>query len=138
MAGFGVVPGASPWGAAERGRPDTSPADAQFFDQGTRNFLEETRRNAGFGKIGSVAAAVYGAPQDQLIHGAGHADVAEAAFFFDVLGDKHSARVREETFFEPAQEDEGEFESFGGMQAHERDLGARVVVIGVGDESCVV
>ena len=46
--------------------------------------------------------------------------------------------MREQSFFEAAKKNQGELEAFGGMQAHQRDLRAFVVVVGVGDEGGVV
>ena len=111
---------------------------SQFFDQRRWDFFQEARGDAGFGQVGAVSAAVDGAGQDQLVHGAGHADVAEAAFFFDVFRDEHGAGMRKKSFFEAAEEDQGKLQSLGGVQAHQRDLGAGVVVVGVGDERGVV
>jgi hypothetical protein len=46
--------------------------------------------------------------------------------------------VREESFFQTAEEDQGKFQAFGGVQAHEGDLRACVVVVSVADQRRVV
>ena len=88
--------------------------------------------------IGAVAAAVDGAGQNQLIHGAGHADVTQPALLFDVFGNEHGARMREKPFFEAAKKDQRKLQALGGVQAHQCDLGTRIVIIGVGDEGGVI
>ena len=73
-----------------------------------------------------------------MIHGAGHADVAETALFFDVVGLEHGARVREQALLEAAKENERELQALCRVQAHQRDLGALVVVVGIGNEGSMV
>jgi len=43
-----------------------------------------------------------------------------------------------QSFFQAAEKYQREFQAFGGVQTHECDLRARVVVVGVGDEGSVV
>ncbi len=105
---------------------------------GAGDFFQEPRGHTRFRKIGAIAAAVDGAGEDELVHGARHADITEAALLFNVFRDEHGARVRKESFFEAAKEDQRELQALGGMEAHERDLGALVVVVGVADEGGVV
>ncbi len=79
-----------------------------------------------------------GARQNQRVHGARHADVAEAALFFQLFGIHESARVREEALFESGKKDERKLESLGGVQRHQRDAGVGIVLVGVGGERGVV
>jgi len=46
--------------------------------------------------------------------------------------------VREQAFFESAEKDQGKLQALGRMQAHQRNLRALVIVVGVGDEGSVV
>jgi hypothetical protein len=46
--------------------------------------------------------------------------------------------VREQAFFEAAEKDQGELQALGGVQAHESNLRALVVIVGVGDEGGMV
>jgi len=46
------------------------------------------------------------AGEDQRIHGASHADVAETALFFELVGVVESARMREETLLKAGEENE--------------------------------
>lgn len=51
--------------------------------------------------------------------GAGHGDVHEASFFFDIAG---SAAIEgEDAFFDAGDEDDVEFEPFGAVDGHEFD-----------------
>jgi SLT domain-containing protein len=68
----------------------------------------------------------------------GHAYVAEAAFLFDVIGFQKGTRVREQSFFQTAEKDQREFQTFGSMQRHQRDLGAFVVGVGIGYQSGMI
>ncbi len=78
------------------------------------------------------------AGEDQCVHGASHADVAETALFFELVGVVESARVREETLLKAGEENEREFEALGGVEGHEGDAGFGVELIGVGGEGGVV
>ena len=111
---------------------------AEIFDELRRNFFKEARRDAGLGHVGAVAAAVVGAGEDERVHGARHADVAEAALFFKFFGAGERARVREEALFKAGEKDQREFEALGGVERHERDAGVGVELVGVGGESGVV
>src|ERR1700749_78315 len=82
-----AVPGAALTGAS-RG----------LFYQVAGNLFEKARGGAGFGHVISVAAAVAGAGDEEGIHGAGEADVAEAALLFHLVRIAERARMREETF----------------------------------------
>ena len=86
-----------------------------------RNLFEEARGQTGLGHVVAVAAAVAGAGDDERVHGAGHADVAEAALLFHLVGIVQRARVREEAFFQAGEEDQRELQALGGVQRHERD-----------------
>ncbi len=63
-----------------------------------------------FGSIVAIAAAIMGARQDQRIHGARHADIAEAAFFFEFFGIQQRARMGEESLFQSGKKDERKLE----------------------------
>ncbi len=78
------------------------------------------------------------AGEDQRVHGAGHADVAEAAFLFEFLGIHERARVREEALFESGEKDERKFKALGGVEGHQRDAGVGIELIGVGGERGVI
>src|SRR5215469_2111978 len=123
--------GASPRRTGEGGRPHSFSSGSQFFDQVGGDFLQEARWGAGLGEIGSVAAAVDGAGQDERIHGAGHSDVAKAALFLDVVRLKEGARMGKQAFFQPSEKHQRKLQALGGVQGHERDLGAHVVSVGV-------
>ena len=59
---------------------------------------------------------------------AGDADVAESAFFGDVVvGGFDAAFVREKAFFHADHVDVREFQSFGGMEGHHFDFGVVVL-----------
>ena len=65
---------------------------AEILDELIGDLFEEARGNAHLGHIVAVAAAIVSAGEDERVHGARHADVAEAAFLFEFLG---IMRVRE-------------------------------------------
>jgi len=111
---------------------------AEVFDEARGDLIEEARGDAGVGHLGAVAAAIAGASEDKRVHGAGHADVAEAAFLFEAGGFEQRARVGEETFFEAGEEDEGKLKALGGVQRHQGDARLGAVGVGVGDEGRVV
>ncbi len=46
--------------------------------------------------------------------------------------------MREQSLFQSAEKNQRELEALGGVEAHERDLGALVVVVCVCDERGVV
>ena len=102
------------------------------------DFFEEARGHGGLGAVVAVAAAIARAGHDEGVHGAGHADVAEAALLFHLRGVVQRARVREEAFFHAGEEDEWELEALGGVEGHEGDAGFGGVGVGVGDEGGVV
>jgi len=60
------------------------------------------------------------AGKDERIHGAGHADVAEAALFFQFVGVVEGARMGKEAFLKPGEKDERKLETLGGVKSHER------------------
>src|SRR5579859_409009 len=101
-----VSSGTSSRGTAEGCRSYTSFARSQFFNERRGHFFQEARWHAGFGQVSPVAAAVNCSRQDQLIHGASHADITKAALLLNIFGDEHGARVREESFFQPAEKHE--------------------------------
>ena len=111
---------------------------AQVFDQARRHLFEEARGDAGLGHVGAVAAAVAGAGHDQGVHGAGHADVAEAAFLLEAVGVDQGARAGEEAFFHAGEKDQRELEALGGVQGHQGHARLGGVLVGVGDQGGVV
>src|SRR5262249_2505646 len=64
---------------------------AEIVEQTRRDFFEKTRRHAGVRQVGAVTAPEARLAQDQLVHGAGHAYVTEAPFFFHLIGIIESA-----------------------------------------------
>ncbi len=110
----------------------------EVFDELGGDLFEEARGHGGLGAVVAVAAAIAGAGHDEGVHGAGHADVAEAALLFHLRGVLEGAGVGEETFFHAGEEDERELEAFGGVEGHEGDAGFGGVAVGVGDEGGVV
>jgi hypothetical protein len=102
------------------------------------DFFKKSRRDAHLGHIVAVAAAVVGAGEDERVHGARHADVAEAALFFKLVGAGERARMREKSLFKAGEKDQREFEALGGVQRHERDASVGIELIGVGGECGVV
>ena len=103
-----------------------------------RHFLQKSRRHAGLGQIGSIAPAIDRPSQDQRVHGPRHAHVAQPALFFDIVGLQKRSRVRKQAFFQAAQKHQRELQSFGGVQGHQRDLGALVVGVGIADQRGMV
>ena len=86
-----------------------------------RHLFEEARWDALLRRVVAIAAAIVRAGQDQRVHGARHADVAEAALLFQFLGIVERAGVREETLFESGQKYQRKFQALGGVQCHQRD-----------------
>ena len=84
------------------------------------------------------AAAVTSARDDERVHGARHADVAQTAFFLEACRFNEGARTREQAFFHAVEEDERELEALSSVQAHKCDLGALVVVVGISDQGSVI
>jgi hypothetical protein len=111
---------------------------AEILDEFCRNLFEKARRDAGLGHIGAVAAAIDGAGQDQCVHGARHADVAETAFFFNGVRLEKCSGVGEQALFHPAEKDQRKLEALGGVEGHKRDLGALIVGIRIADEGGVI
>src|SRR5579862_5167612 len=68
---------------------------ANFLDQVRRDFFEKTRRHARFGQIGAISAAIDCTAQDESIHCARHADVAQPPLFLNVVHLQQRARMRE-------------------------------------------
>src|ERR1700756_1161579 len=67
---------------------------AHILEQLCGNLVQKTRGHAGFGQICPVTPPVGRPSQDQRVHGSCHPDIAQAAFFFDVIRLQHCARVR--------------------------------------------
>ena len=113
-------------------------APAEILDQLAGNLFQEARGDAHLRGVVAVAAAIVGAGEDQRIHGAGHADVAEAALFFQFVGIVERARVGEEALFQAGQKDQRKLQALGGVQRHQRDAGVGVELVGVGGQGRVV
>ncbi len=118
-------------------RPSRGPA-TQILNELWGNFFKEARRDAGLGHICAVTAAVVSASEDERVHSARHADVAEAALFFEFFGAGQRARMREEALFKASEKNERELKALGGVESHERDAGVGVELIGVRGECGVV
>src|ERR1051326_5041295 len=111
---LGIVgSGASSRGTAEGCRSHPSFARSQFFNERRRHFFQEAGWHAGFGQVRPVAAAVNCSRQDQLIHGASHADITKAALFLNIFRDEHCARVREESLLQPAEKHKRKLQTLG-------------------------
>ena len=59
--------------------------------------------------------------ENEAFTGTSHADIGEATFFFEIGFVVETAGAWEEAFFHADNEDDGEFEAFGGMHGHESD-----------------
>ena len=46
--------------------------------------------------------------------------------------------MREKTLFQPAEENQRELQSFGGVQRHQRDLRTPIVCIGIAHQRCMI
>ncbi len=79
-----------------------------------------------------------GAGEDERVHSAGHAHVAETALFFKFLGVVEGARVGEKTLFKAGKKDEGKFQTLGGVEGHEGDARFGVELVRIGSQSRVV
>ncbi len=125
-------------GRVARGHTSSLSRSAQFFHQPRRHFFEKARWDAGLGQIGSIAAAVNRAGQNQRVHGARHAHIAKPPLFFDVIRLQKSSRVREQPFFQAAEKYQGELQPLGRVQRHQGNLGSLVVSVGVADQRGMV
>src|SRR5205814_6746349 len=67
------------------GPTHTASAGPQFLHQLARNFFKKPGGHAGFRHVRAISPAIDGASEHQLVHGAGHADVAKAPLFLDVI-----------------------------------------------------
>src|SRR5262249_46809405 len=74
----------------------------------------------------------------QALLGAGHADVAEAALFFEQIGFIDRAAVREQAVLQAGEKYQRELEALGIVQRHQRDRRLFVVGVSVGDERGVI
>lgn len=108
-----------------------------MFDEGLFDGGEEGAGGQGEGT--TVPLPRLGPGKGEALLGAGHADVEEALFFGDMGVLAGIEAVGEEALFAAGDEDEGEFEAFGGVQRHEGDFfGAGLVVVGGGVERQLV
>ena len=111
---------------------------AEVFDEMRGNLFEETRGNGWLGHVAAVTATIAGACHHERVHGACHADVAEAALLFEAGGIGEGARVGKKALLHAGEEDERKLEALGGVQGHQRDLGFGAVAVGVADERGVI
>ena len=103
-------------------------AQAYFLDQRRRNLADEAR-DLVVGLV-AVQAAGLGVGQHQLLHGAGHADIGQAALFLEAAGLFQAHLVREQALFHADQEHQGELQALGAVQGHQ--LHAVLVFLGLG------
>jgi hypothetical protein len=110
--------------------------EVDFVEAFVGHFGEELGGDGAFGLAADHAVA--GVGEEEVFHGAGDADKAEAAFllhFIGVGGEADGAGVGDEAVFHADDGDEGEFEAFGGVEGHEGDGAAGVFeFVDVGDE----
>ncbi len=89
------------------------------------------------GRVMATEGAAEGADEVEVALGAGHADVAEAALFFDLLRTAalKRAEVRQQAFLHAG----GELEAFGRVERDERDgIRLLVVLVDIRDECYVL
>ena len=67
----------------------------------------------------------------QLVHGSGHADIAETALLFQAVRIIGRQTVGEETLLDADQEDDREFQALGAMQGHELDAILELIGLGI-------
>src|SRR5262245_49611628 len=105
-------------GAALRhvNRPRHLDARAYFFEQLGGNLADEARRRAV--TVDAVQAALLGIREEQLLHRARRADIAEAALFFEAFEVGNRARVREQAVFHTAEEHDRKLQPLRGVQRH--------------------
>ncbi len=111
---------------------------AEILNQPAGNLFKEAGGDAHLRGVVAVAAAIVGAGEDERVHGAGHADVAEAALFFEFVGIVESAGVGKEALFQAGEKDQRKLQALGGVQGHQRDAGVGIELVGVGGQSGVV
>ena len=78
------------------------------------------------------------AGQNQRVHGAGHAHVAEAALLLQLVGIVEGARVGKEALFQAGQKDQRKLQPLGGVQRHQRNAGLGIELIRIGGQGGVV
>ncbi len=72
--------------------------------------------------------------QEQLLLGAGDADVREAPLLLELDRFGERPAVREDAFFHADEEHGGELETLGRVERHQHDAVVVVEVVGVGDQ----
>ncbi|KPZ19749.1 Uncharacterized protein ALO56_05260 [Pseudomonas viridiflava] len=101
---------------------------AHFLNQRGRDFAYETR-DLVVG-LAAVQATRLGVGHDQLLHGAGNADVSQTAFLFKTAGLFQAHLVRKQAFFHAHQEHVRKLQTLGAVQRHQLD--AFFVLLGLG------
>ncbi len=86
----------------------------------------------------AVHSAIHGARQCQRRFRARHSHVAQAALFLEFFVVVLRSAVRKNSFLHAGQKHVLEFQAFGAMQSHERDLRVFVKVIGIADQCGVI
>src|SRR5213080_2277846 len=116
----------------------SAPRCSQVLHQLRWHFLEKPRRHARLRQISPISPPVNCAGQNQSIHCARHAHIAQPPFFLDIIRMQKRSRVREQTFLQSAQKYEREFQSLSCMQRHQRDLCPFVISVRVAHQRCVI
>src|ERR1700722_14416972 len=111
---------------------------AEVFHQRSRNLAQESGGDGGFLLAATEAPAIARRRQEQPLLGARHADVTKTALFFHGGFRIQRANVREQSLFHSSQEHDGKLQAFGVVQREQRDGGALIQVVGVGDQRRVI
>ena len=106
-------------------------APAKILDELRRNFFKKPRRNAHLRHVVAIAAAIVRAREDQRVHGARHAHVAETALLFEFVGIGERARMREQALLKPGEKDQRKLQALGRVQRHQRDARIGIELVGV-------
>ena len=95
---------------------DTCKRGRDLLDQLSGQFADEAGRLAV--GINPIEPALFGIGDVELAHGAGHADVAQAALLLETgqIGDR--ALMRKQAVFHAGQKHHREFQPLGRMQGH--------------------
>ena len=112
-----------------RGAPTASGGlGASPVDEVDRQLVEEAR--AGVVRRGPPGGADDGARDVEPLAGPGDADVGQAALLLELGLVAERPGVREDAVLEPGEEHDGELQPLGGVQRHQGDHPAVVVLVG--------
>ena len=75
--------------------------------------------------------AAFGMAQVKLLHGAGHADITEPAFFLEPLRVLCRHAVREQSLLHAADEHQRKLQPLGGMHGHQLDTVVPALALGL-------